>query len=253
MDVFTPRELMIVAAARELRDGEIVFVGMRLPLLGFLLAKHTHAPRALGLYENGLIRETPAVELLYTMSDLPNIAGATACGEMLMVMGLLAQGRVDVGFIGGAEIDRFGNVNTTLVRHDGDKVLRLPGSGGAGDIASLARRFIVLMPHERRRFPARVSYITSPGHGEGKGWRQRVGLPSGGPAAVITDKAILRPDPETQELRLVSLHPGVSLEEVRVSTGWELQIADPVEQTPPPTLQELRILRTLDPERVWTR
>ena len=164
---YTLSELMVCAAAREIRDGEIVFVGMRLPLIAFVVAKKTHAPRAIGLFENGVVRATPAAELIYTMADPPNILGATQCLDMLSVMGLLQSGRVDLGFLGAAEVDRFGNLNSTRVNGK-DGIVRLPGSGGACDIASLAKRFVVLLEHDRRRLPERVSYVTSPGYGDGK-------------------------------------------------------------------------------------
>src|SRR3954466_13502397 len=168
---YTLNELMVAAAAREIRDGEIVFVGMRLPLIAFVVAKRTHAPNAVGLFENGVIRTTPARELIYTMADPPNILGATQCLDMLSVMSLLQSGRVHLGFLGAAEVDRFGNLNSTEVRGP-NGVVRLPGSGGACDIASMAQRFVVLMEHSRRRLPEKVSYITSPGNGDGIGWRE---------------------------------------------------------------------------------
>ena len=147
---FTFSELMVAAAAREIGDGELVFVGMRLPMLAFLVARRTHAPHAIGLFENGIIRETPAKELLYTMGDPPNLRAATQCGQMLDVMGLLQQGRVDMGFLGAAEVDRFGNLNSTW-GHRNREMQRLPGSGGACDIACLAKRTVVLLAHERGR------------------------------------------------------------------------------------------------------
>ncbi|MBI4483357.1 MAG: CoA-transferase [Acidobacteria bacterium] len=242
---------MVVAAGREIADGEVVFVGMRLPLLGFLLAKETHAPRAVGLYENGVIRDLPASEFLVTMSDPPNVKGASVCTDMLDVMGLLQQGRVHLGFLGAAEVDRYGNLNSTQVRGNPGWI-RLPGSGGACDIASLSQRFVVIVEHERQRLPARVSYCTSPGFGEGGDWRRRTGLPWGGPAAVITTRAILRFDGESGEAYLASVHPGSSVEEVRWQTGWELKVAPDVTQTPPPNQEELRIIRRYDPEGFWT-
>src|SRR5215813_14542369 len=163
---YTLNELMVVAAAREIKDGETVFVGMRLPLISFVVAKKTHAPNATGLFENGVIRSTPSPELIYTMADPPNIKGATQCLDMLSVMGLLQSGRVHLGFLGAAEVDRFGNLNSTLV-HGDHGIVRLPGSGGACDIASLAQRFVVLMEHSVRRLPDKVAYITSPGNGTG--------------------------------------------------------------------------------------
>src|SRR4051794_37772693 len=181
-------ELMVAVAAREIADYEVVFVGMRLPLIAFVVAKRTHAPNAVGLFENGVIRDTPASELIYTMADPPNLLGAVQCLDMLGVMSLLQSGRVHLGFLGAAEVDRFGNLNSTQV-HAADGIVRLPGSGGACDIDSLAHRFVVLMEHSKRRLPERVSFLTSPGNGEGGGWRKKVGLPRGGPSAAITTKA----------------------------------------------------------------
>ena len=153
---YTPAELMVVAAAREIKDGEVVFVGMRLPLLAFGLAKSTHAPDAVGLFENGIARDEPAPELLYTMSDPPNVADAAWCTGMPNVMALLAQGSVQLGFIGGAQVDRFGNVNTTLIGDFSRPRTRLPGSGGACDIAALAGRTVVIMEHAPHRLVERV-------------------------------------------------------------------------------------------------
>lgn len=249
---YTRSELMVAAAAREIRDGELIFVGMRLPLLAFLVAKRTHAPGAIGLYENGLIREMPAPEMLYTMADSPNLRGATQCSQMLDVMALLQQGRVDVGFLGAAEVDRMGNLNSTWVHRDG-KNIRLPGSGGACDIACLARRTVVLLAHERHRLVERVNYVTSPGHGAGDGWRRAQGLPSGsGPAVLITTLGLLRFGNDG-EAYLASVHPGVDVEEVLANTGWTLRVADRLLETPPPGEDELRAMRELDPEHFWTR
>lgn len=248
---YSLNELMVAAAAREIRDGEIVFVGMRLPLIAFVVAKKTHAPNAIGLFENGVVRSTPATELIYTMADPPNILGATQCLDMLAVMSLLQSGRVDLGFLGAAEVDRFGNLNSTQVGAGAGKVVRLPGSGGACDIASLAKRFVVLMEHSQRRLPERVSYITSPGNGEGAGWRSRVGLPRGGPSAAITTKAILRFG-EDGEAYLASTHPGVRVEDVVANTGWKLRVAPDVPETAPPTPPELAAIREYDKKGFWT-
>jgi glutaconate CoA-transferase, subunit B len=236
----TRREIMVAAAAREIKDGEVVFVGMRLPLLGFGLAKSTHAPDAVGLFENGVIRDRPAEAFIYTMGDPPNISGAIACLGLNDVMSLLQQGRVDVGFIGGAEIDPLGNLNTTLVL-DGSRPLRLPGSGGGQDIASLAGRTVLIMEHEARRFKNRVHYITSPGHFPG---RRR-----GGPATLITTLGVF----DLQSgFRVRSLHPGVGLDEVRAATGFPVSAPDPVPMTEPPSAAELAYIRRADPEGFWT-
>jgi glutaconate CoA-transferase subunit B len=253
---YTAGELMVAAAAREIHDSEIVFVGMRLPLLAFAVAKRTHAPSAIGLFENGIIRETPARELLYTMADPPNLAAATFTGSMLDVMGFLQQGRVNVGFLGAAEVDRFGNLNTTQGTHDG-RTIRLPGAGGACDIASLAQRTVVLLEHSRRRLVDRVAHITSPGFGTGNrggvSWRESQGLPArSGPSAVITTRAVLRFG-DDGEASLASLHPGVMLEDVLTNTGWPLRVAENVTATPAPSTEELAVMRELDPRNFWTR
>jgi len=243
-------ELMVCAAAREIRDGELVFVGMRLALIAFLVAKKTHAPTAIGLFENGVIRSTPAAELIYTMADPPNIVGSTQCLDMLGVMSLLQSGRVDLGFLGAAEVDRFGNLNSTEV--DGPRGgVRLPGSGGACDIASLAHRFVVLLEHKKERLPERVSFMTSPGFGDGPGWRKKVGLPRGGPSAVITTKAVLR-FRDDAEAYLDSVHPGIEVDEVLENTGWKLQVSDHVTETRGPSADELKTIREYDKEGFWT-
>jgi glutaconate CoA-transferase, subunit B len=230
---YTLSELMVATAAREIRDGEVVFVGMRLPLIAFVVAKKTHAPNAIGLFENGVIRATPAPELIYTMADPPNILGATQCLDMLGVMSLLQSGRVHLGFRGP------------------EGVIRLPGSGGACDIASLAQRFVVLLEHKRERLPERVWFLTSPGNGDGAGWRKRAGLPGGGPAAVITTKAVFRFD-EEGEAHLASLHPGVKVEEVLSNTGWNLRLGRGLGETSQPTAEELNVMREYDKEGFWT-
>ena len=247
---YTLGELMVAAAAREIRDGEVVFVGMRLPLIAFVVAKRTHAPNCVGLFENGVIRNKPAPELIYTMADPPNLLNATQCLDMMGVMSLLQAGRVDLGFLGAAEIDRFGNLNSTQVQGRLGTV-RLPGSGGACDIASLAHRFVAMIDHERHRLPERVSYITSPGNGNAAGYRRRVGLPRGGPSAVITTKAVLR-FREDGEAYLLSHHPGVSVNDVIASTGWELQVGREADETLPPSVDELKAIREYDKQGFWT-
>jgi glutaconate CoA-transferase subunit B len=248
--LYTLNELMVAAAAREIQDGEVVFVGMRLPLIAFVVAKKTHAPNAVGLFENGVVRSTPSPELIYTMADPPNILGATQCLGMMDVMALLQSGRVNLGFLGAAEVDRYGNLNSTQVQGKSGLV-RLPGSGGACDIASLAQRFVALLEHARHRLPERVSYITSPGNGEGAGWRKRVGLPRGGPAAVITTKCVLRFG-EDGEALLSSVHPGVTVDDVFANTGWMLKVAADVKSTPEPDAAELKAIREYDTKGFWT-
>ena len=247
----TRRQVMVAAAAREIRDGEVVFVGMRLPLLGFALARALHAPGAVGLFENGVVRDSPPLAPIITMGDPPNIAGALACTTLVEVMSHLQRGRVDVGFLGGAEVDRHGNLNTTWAEERGRRI-RLPGSGGAADIAALARRTVVIMHHERRRFPERVRYLTSPGYGTGRGWRETVGLVRGGPARVISSLGVFGFDPASGEMVLESLHPGVAFEEIQAQTGWPVRTAPDLRETPEPTSEELGVIKRFDPDGMWT-
>jgi glutaconate CoA-transferase subunit B len=244
---------MVSAGARQIRDGEMVFVGMRLPLLAFCLAKNTHAPNSVGVFECGLVRDTPSPELLYTMSDPPNVVSASWCTSLQNVMALLAQGRVSLGFIGGAQVDRHGNVNSSYIGDAAQPETRLPGSGGACDIASLAGRTVIIMEHDPRRLVGRVDYITSPGHGEGGDWRERVGLPGGGPSAIITTLAVLTFESANGEAVLASYHPGTSPVSVQQATGWDLRVRDDAHVTSAPTDDELAIIRRYDPRGFWTR
>jgi glutaconate CoA-transferase subunit B len=251
-EAYSRGELMVTAAAREIRDGELVFVGMRLPMIAFALSKRTHAPRATGLFENGIIREEPASTLLYTMGDPANLFQAMYCGDMISVMALLQQCRVHVGFLGAAEVDRFGNLNTTWGRRNGQAV-RLPGSGGACDIACLAQRTVVILAHHPQRLVARVAHITSPGNGSGGGWRRAQGLPPGsGPSAIITTLGVLRFG-EDGEAFLASIHPGIHEEEVLNSTGWPLRVPADLKLTPEPSASELAAIREVDPNHFWTK
>ena len=251
-DVF-PVEVMVTAAARAIHDGEVVFVGMRLPLIAFQLAKFTHAPGAVGVFENGIVRETPSSEFLLTMGDPPNVAGASMCTRMPVTMALLGRGRVDLGFIGGAEVDRFGNVNSSYIGSRSHPRVKLPGSGGACDIASLAGRLLVIMSHERHRLCERVDYVTSPGYLRGRDQRRAAGLPGGGPAALITTLAVFAFDAQSGEAVLRSYHPGTSIERIREHTGWPLRVSPDVCETPTPSREELSIIRRLDPKGFWTR
>ena len=249
---YTPSEMMVCAAAREIGDGERIFVGMRLPLLAYLVALGTHAPQAIGIFENGVMRNTPAEAPFVTMGDPPNVQGAVSCGSMATVMGLLQAGRIQVGLVGGAEVDIFGNLNTTLVE-SGERTIRLPGSGGGADIASLAGRLIIILPHEKRRFKPRIHYLTSPGFGQGGNWREEQGLRGGGPRTIITNLCVFDFDPQTSKARVKSLHPGVDLEMVRERTGFEITTRTDLGGTEPPTEKELALIRRYDPEGFWTR
>jgi glutaconate CoA-transferase subunit B len=251
---YTDRELMVAVASREIRDGDLVFVGMRLPVLAYAVARDAHAPSARGLFEVGLMRDRPASAFLGTMGDPPNVTGALWATRMSNAMALMAQGLVDLGFIGGAEVDRFGNLNTSYLGDPSHPQVKLPGSGGGADIAILSRRWVTLMSHERRRLVERVSFVTSPGHGDGSpGWRKRNRLLGGGPSAIITTLGVLRFPAGGGEAFLATVHPGHSGEEVREATGWDLKVAPDVKETPAPTQAELAAIRRFDPEGFWTR
>jgi glutaconate CoA-transferase, subunit B len=252
-DAYTAQELMVAVASREISDGALVFVGMRLPILAYAVARNTHAPNARGLFEVGLMRDQPAAAFLGTMGDPPNVAGALWATRMSNAMALMAQGRVDLGFIGGAEVDRFGNLNTSYVGPPARPKVKLPGSGGGADIAILSKRWVTLMNHERRRLVDRVSFITSPGYGDGTpGWRERNGLLGGGPVAIITTLCVLRFPEGGGEAYLSSVHSGHSVDEVRSETGWELKVAVEVSETARPTDAELAAIRRFDPDGFWT-
>jgi len=254
MSEYSAQELMVAVASREIRDGDLVFVGMRLPILAYAVARNSHAPAARGLFEVGLMRDQPASRFLGTMGDPPNVAGALWATRMSNAMALMAQGNVDLGFIGGAEVDRFGNLNTSYVGDPGRPRVKLPGSGGGADIAILSRRWVTLMGHERRRLVERVAFVTSPGYGDGTPrWRQRHGLLGGGPVAIITTLAVLRFPDGGGEAYLASLHPGHAVDEVLENTGWDLQVADDVSETTPPSEAELAAIRRFDPDGFWTR
>jgi len=235
---------MIAVASREIRDHELVFVGMRLPIVAYAVARNTHAPNARGLFEVGIMRDQAASSYLGTMGDPPNVAGALWATRMSNVMALMAQGLVDLGFIGGAEVDRYGNLNTSYVGPPERPRVKLPGSGGGADIAILSRRWVTLMTHERRRLVERVSFVTSPGYGDGSpDWRGRHGLLGGGPAAIITTLCVFRFPPGGGEAYVDTVHPGRTLAEVREATGWEVKLGAAVGETPPPTEAELREIR----------
>jgi glutaconate CoA-transferase subunit B len=244
---YTPEELMICVAAREIKDTDVVFVGMRLPLLSFLLANATHAPGSVGIFENGLIRDEPGKDFIVTMCDPPNITGAVVCTTLREAMSYLQQGKVSLGFIGGAEVDVYGNLNTTKVGN-----VRLPGSGGGSDIASLAGRLMIIMSHQRRRFVPKVGYITSPGYGNGPGWRKANGLKGGGPEAVVTTYGVFRFNEKTKKAVLTQIHPGVDMNTIKIETGWDLEVSSDLIITPAPNPEEIKLIRKFDPKGFWT-
>jgi len=246
----TPSELMTINAARLLRDGDVVFVGVGLPNLACNLARRTQAPGLVMIYEAGVIGAQPA-RLPLSIGDPTLVSGALSVVSMWEIFACyLQRGLVSVGFMGGAQIDRYGNVNATVIGPYARPKVRLPGSGGSMEIAAWADRCYYITPHEKRRFPSRVDFRTSAGFLGGRAERQAAGLRGGGPAAVVTDLGILEPD-ETGELVLAAIHPGVDPELARTQTGWELQVQPALRTTAAVTAEELSLLRQLDPQRIY--
>jgi glutaconate CoA-transferase subunit B len=251
---YTLTELMAVASAREIKEGEIVFAGTGLPMLGVMLAQRTHAPNCCIIFEAGTAASRLA-HLPMSVGDPRNMRGAaTAAGLIEVFSYVLQAGRVDVGFLSGAQVDRYGNINSTSIGLDPRRPrVRFSGSGGACDIACLAKHTIIIALHEKRRFPEKVDYITSPGWLEGGDSRRRSGLVRGGPSVVVTTKGLMRFRPDTKVMYLASYHPGVTPQAVADDTGFPLEIAGATE-TPAPTAEELRILReVVDPERIFLK
>lgn len=250
---YTSTELMVTAAAKELHDGETAFVGIGVPMLTCNLAKSTHAPNLELVYESGVVGAPISTGGVPTSIADPKLA-SDSTGIYPMYEGfsrVLQGGRIDVGFLGGAQVDRWGNINSTVIGEYDDPEVRFPGSGGACEIACNAGRFMIITPHERRRFPETVDFVTSPGHVDGQGGRERHGLQGGGPSTVITDKAVMRFD-DAGEMYVEKLHPGVTRAEVQEATGWELPFADDVGKTAEPTPEEVHLIRdVLDPDRIY--
>jgi len=253
MSAYTAAELMTINAARLLRDHDVVFVGVGLPNLACNLAQRTHAPNLVLVYEAGVIGARPS-RLPLSIGDPTLVSGAASVCSMYDIFSLyLQRGLIDVGFLGGAQIDRFGNINATVIGDYFHPKVRLPGSGGSMEIAAWANRCYIITPHQKRRFPERVDFRTSAGFLSGRAERIASGVRGGGPQAVVTDLGILEPD-ESGELILTALHPGVTVEQVQANTGWPLRVAANLRTTEPPTDEELRILREeLDPEGIYIR
>ena len=243
---YTSDEMMTVAAARALRDGASCFVGIGLPSTAANLARRAHAPNLVLIYESGCLGAKPD-RLPLSIGD--GILGQTADAVISVPEVFnywLQPGRIDVGFLGAAQLDRFGNINTTIIGPDYDHPkVRLPGAGGAPEIAASCREVFIIVRQSKRTFVDKLDFVTSLGHGTGKGDRERLGLPGAGPVLVITDLGVLRPDPDTSELTLTELHPGVELDQAVAATGWPLKVSQDLGRSPMPTEQELANLRAL--------
>ena len=242
---FSADEMMTVAAARLIGNGTVCFVGIGLPSAAANLARATHAPDAVLIYESGTVGAKPAVlPLSIGDSELAETADfIVSTAEIFRYW--LQGGRITVGFLGAAQLDRFGNINTTVIGDYAEPKVRLPGAGGAPEIAALAGEVFIIMRQSPRSFVEKVDFVTSAGHLTGGDWRERAGLPGRGPSTVITDLGVLEPDPESRELVLTHVHPGVEADDVRAATGWALAVADDLATTPAPSEAELRALRTL--------
>ena len=248
---YTSLEMMAVCGARNIKNGEIVFVGTGLPMLAAMLAKRTHAPKAKIVYEAGFI-DSNAVDLSLSIADSRLAYNAAAAIGLIETLGILLQGgRVDVGFVGAAQIDEYGNINTTYIGDFENPIVRLPGSGGGNDIVSSAKRIVIIMTHQKRKFVKKLHYLTSPGHLDGPEARKREGLLGGGPSLVITNLCQMGFDEETKRIKLLTVHPGVTVEQVLENVGFDLIVPEHVPQTEPPTYKQLEILRAIDPQRLY--
>jgi glutaconate CoA-transferase subunit B len=241
---------MVCQAARQLQDRDVVFVGIGLPNMACNLARRMHAPNLVLLYESGAVGATPE-RLPVSIGDPALVTNSLSVCSMYDIFNYYLQGGIiDVGFLQGAQIDRFGNLNTTVVGKYEKPSVRLPGSGGACEIAVLAKKVFVIAPQTKRSFPRNVDFITSPGYVDGPDTRARLGMPGGGPVMVITDLGCY--DFEDGEMVLTSLHPGCTVEQVNENLGWTARVASHVETTTPPTAEELRIIREeLDPNHLF--
>ena len=246
-------ELMVIVAARELKDHESVLVGVGLPNLAANLAKKLQAPNLLLVYESGAVGSNPS-RMPLSIGDPCLVSGAkSVCSMYEQFAYYLQGGRIDVGFLGGAQIDKYGNINSTIIGTYKTPKVRLPGSGGACDIASNVKKIIVITPHEKRRFVEKVDFLTSPGFIDGKeGWR-KLKLQGGGPYAVITNLCTFKFDEVTGEMTVTALHEGVTIEQVQENTPWNVKVAEELVTTPPPTEKEVTTLRALDPDKIYLR
>jgi glutaconate CoA-transferase subunit B len=238
--------MMTVAAARALTNDDICFVGIGLPSAACNLARLTHAPKLKLVYESGTIETRPQVLPLSIGDGELCETALTTVSVPEMFQYWLQGGRISVGFLGGAQVDRFGNLNSTVIGDYRKPKVRLPGSGGATEIATGCGRIYVVMRQNPRAFVAKLDFMTTLGHGPTGRERRQMGIPTQGPALIVTDLCTMKPDPETKEFEVVSLHPGVTREQARDNTGWDLRFAARVEETPPPDSLELERLRDLN-------
>ncbi len=247
---YNANELMVCQAARQLKDGDVVFVGIGLPNMACNLARRMHAPNLVLLYESGAVGATPE-RLPVSIGDPSLVTNSMSICSMFDIFNLYLQGGfIDAGFLQGAQVDRFGNLNTTVVGSYDKPTVRLPGSGGACEIAILAKKFFIIAPQSKRSFPERVDFVTSPGFVDGSERRKELGMPGAGPEMIITNLGCY--GFEDGEMILVSLHPGCTIEDVQENLGWKVKVASDLKTTEPPNDKELRIIREeLDPNHLY--
>lgn len=247
---YSPNELMVCQAARQLRDGEVVFVGIGLPNIACILARRLHAPNLMLIYESGAVGAVPE-RLPISIGDPALVTNSLSVCSMFDIFSYYLQGGlIDVGFLQGAQVDRFGNLNTTVIGDYTKPSVRLPGSGGACEIAILASRVLIIAPQSKRCFPEKVDFITSPGFVDGPGARARLGMPGSGPAMVITNLGCYEFD--DGEMILTSLHPGCTVEQVQSNLGWDVRVSSHLRTTDAPSSEELRLIREeLDPTHLY--
>ena len=244
---YSSTELLACVAAHLLEDRKSVFVGTGLPMIAAMLAQRTHAAGLLIIFEAGGIG--PRIPVLpISVGDSRTFHQAVAASSMHDVMSLAQAGHLDYGFLGAAQIDRFGNINTTVIGDHDHPTVRLPGSGGANDVGSFCHRTIIIMRQDRRKFVEQLDFLTTPGHLSGPGARERAGLPANtGPHRVITQLGVYGFDDDTKTMRLLAVHPGVTIEEIQANSGFPIPVAEPLAVSPAPSDEERRILREIDP------
>jgi glutaconate CoA-transferase subunit B len=248
---FSRIEFLAAVASTHVRDGENVFGGTGLPLLAALVAKETHAPNINLISEAGFIDARP-VEVPLSVADTRYYYGCSASIGLIETLGFILQGgHIDVGFLGAAQIDEYGNLNTSYIGSYEDPKVKLPGSGGGNDIASSAKRLIIIMTHDKRKFVKELDYMTSPGHLQGPGSREKWGFVGGGPEVVITDMCQMDFDPGTLKIRLKSVHPGYTAQDILDNVMFDLIVPEDIPTTPLPTAQQIEIMHTLDPKGIY--
>lgn len=249
---YTLQELMLVELSKEVKNGDVVIIGTGIPLLGIFLAQKTHAPEVFAITEAGPIGVNPAY-LPFSVADTAFTMGATMVGGLAESLGLVHAGRVDLGFLGGAQIDKFGNLNTTCIGDcEAENVRnRLPGSGGGNDIASCYKKTVITMVHRKDKFVEKLDYNTSPGFLGGGDEREKLGYPGEGPIKVVSNLGVFRFDEITKEMYLDSYHPGITIEQIKENTGWDLKVGKDVKETEAPTVEQVKLLRELDPAGVF--